>query len=173
MIKYEINIDKKSINNSERFILGNINKKNLFIVGLNPSTADAIKPDLTLKKVIKFAEQNNYDGFVMLNLYPKRATLPKDLPEIDSEKLVAENIKQISSILEEYKGADILASWGETVEIRDYLKTSIAKIKELGQKYNCNWYKIGELTKSGHPRHPSRISYDTKFTKFDIENYKI
>lgn len=48
-MNYEINLYKISKDNTSRFLLGNVEKKNLFVVGLNPSTANE-KPDLTLSK---------------------------------------------------------------------------------------------------------------------------
>ena len=51
-------------------------KKILYVIGSNPSTADDTKKDPTMTKVLKFAESNGFDGYVMLNLYPQKSTSP-------------------------------------------------------------------------------------------------
>lgn len=53
-----------------RYVLSKPGKNVLFVIGVNPSTANEEKPDPTMRKVIGFAEVNGFDGFVMLNLYP-------------------------------------------------------------------------------------------------------
>jgi hypothetical protein len=168
---YEINLYKISKDNSSRFLLGNVGEKNLFVVGLNPSTASEDKPDLTLSKVIGFATKNNYDGFVMLNLYPKRATDPTELPKVESQNEMIQNFSEIKNLLEEFEGFDILASWGENITRRDYLTKSLIEINQIVENSKGMWKKIGELTKSGHPRHPSRIAYSEKINEFNMTEY--
>jgi hypothetical protein len=85
-------IYEKNDDNSSRFLLGKSGKKKLFVIGLNPSTATDIKPDATITRVNKVAIQNGFDGFLMLNLYPLRATYPTDLPTLADVKLVQENV---------------------------------------------------------------------------------
>ena len=57
-----------------RFVLEQPGEKMLLVVGLNPSNADETHPDLTMHKVMGFAEGGGYDGFAMLNLSSERAT---------------------------------------------------------------------------------------------------
>ena len=63
-----------------RYTLGTIGKRPLITIGLNPSTATQEKLDNTVTKVEKVAQQCGFDSFIMLNLYPVRATDPQDLP---------------------------------------------------------------------------------------------
>lgn len=170
-MNYEINLYKNSKDNSCRFLLGNVGSKTLFVVGLNPSTANEEKPDLTLSKVMGFANKNNYDGFVMLNLYPKRATDPTELPQNENLEDLQQNYNEIQSLLEEFDTFDILASWGENITKRNYLKKSLFEIFKIVEKNNGKWKKIGELTKSGHPRHPSRIAYSKEINEFNMTKY--
>ena len=55
-MEYEIKIYLKDEENLNRFVLGNINKKPLFVIGLNPSTADENKPDPSFRHLMGFAE---------------------------------------------------------------------------------------------------------------------
>lgn len=168
-ISYDIKIYETNSDNSCRFTLGTIGAKPLFIIGLNPSTADDKKPDLTITKVIGFAEQNEYDSFVMLNLYPQRTPYPNDLPETLNEKLYNENLAHILKVLGKYSAVSILAAWGETISVRPYFKTCLSDIYAKAKDLKANWLQIG-LTKSGHPRHPSRAPYG-KLENFDVEAY--
>lgn len=51
----------------------------LFFVMLNPSTADALQDDPTIKACIRQARAHGYGGICVLNLYAYRATKPADL----------------------------------------------------------------------------------------------
>ena len=59
---------------THRYVLASRCAKPLVVIGVNPSTANEKYPDPTVRKVMGFAELNNYDGFVMLNLYAQRST---------------------------------------------------------------------------------------------------
>jgi len=163
---YTINSD-----NTCRFVLGTYGVKPLFVVGLNPSTADDKVADSTIKRVMGFAEGNGFDSFVMLNLYPQRATYPTDLEmEIDTAKL-ENNISEILSILNDYQTPTVIAAWGATISVRRYFKDCIQNLYEATKNKDINWRKIGESTKDGHPRHPLYAPYRLPLTMFDIENY--
>lgn len=170
-MNYDINIYKATEDNSSRFIFGNVGSKNLIVVGLNPSTADGITPDRTIKKVMGFAQKNNFDGFIMLNLYPQRETKPVNLPYFIDENIFEENINYIESLVAEFENSVVLAAWSENVIHRFFLIESIKRINDVFVKKNIKWIKLGELTRSGHPRHPLYVSYDTDLTNFNVEEY--
>ena len=170
-MEYAIKIYLKDEENLNRFVLGNINKNPLFVIGLNPSTADENKPDPTITKVMGFAEGNGFDSFVMLNLYPQRATKPSDLAIDICEINHGKNITEIENILNSVSKPKILASWGEKIRERKYLSHCIKSIHEVTKNKNAEWLKIGELTKSGHPRHPLYASYNLGISSFDINKY--
>ena len=84
-MKYE-NVTMKGDENEFRFSLTKEGNKKLVVFGVNPSTANEQTADLTITKVMGFADRNGFDGFIMLNLYPQRCTNPADLDkEIDEE----------------------------------------------------------------------------------------
>ncbi len=62
--------------NTVRYLLKKEGKRILYVIGINPSTANQEKPDRTIRRVMGFAEDNGFDGFAMINLYPQRSTLP-------------------------------------------------------------------------------------------------
>jgi len=90
---------------SSRFLLGKKGSKPLIIIGLNPSTANQVKSDVTVAKVETVCLNNGYNGFVMANLYPVRSTNPRDLPERCDESLFNENIEHIIKVIKNIKHA--------------------------------------------------------------------
>lgn len=170
-MEYQITQYKCNDANNARFILSNIKDKPLVVIGLNPSTADEEKPDRTINKVMGFAEGNDFDSFVMLNLYPQRATNPDNLHlEID-KNLLEQNIREIQDLLKKHNEITILASWSDKISSREYFSTCIRSIYDITSNMNVTWKKIGELTKKGNPRHPLYSSYNLPLTNFDINNY--
>lgn len=53
--------------------------RHLGFVMLNPSTADAVADDPTIRRCIGFAKREGLDGIEVVNLYAWRATHPTDL----------------------------------------------------------------------------------------------
>lgn len=88
---YETNSD-----NSARYILGERGENPLVCIGVNPSTAEPDKLDPTLRSVKAWAKRLGFDGWIMLNLYPQRATNPNDLPQRRKPYLTDVNNYKIS-----------------------------------------------------------------------------
>lgn len=121
--------------------------------------------------MLGFASRNGFDGFIMLNLYPKRTPYPDKLPKRLNHQLARENQKFIKDILVKYPKGSILAAWGSIIEVRPYFKHQLDQIKKLSDTFQHNWLQIGSPTKSGHPRHPSRAAYAQGLNDFDIAAY--
>ncbi len=58
--------------NNIRYVLGTKGSKTLICFGVNPSTATPDNLDNTLKSVERIISLNQYDSWIMLNLYPQR-----------------------------------------------------------------------------------------------------
>ena len=158
-----------------RFSLGEDGGRKLLVIGLNPSTADAKKSDQTIRKVKGFVKrQKKFDGFVMLNLCPLRSSNPNALPKLkDAEliRLAGRNSKAIQGILERENAPTIWAAWGNNIKKRPYLFDDLQTIVKTALNRNTDWKMCGEMTKLGHPRHPSRLGYEIEFRCFDIKEY--
>lgn len=165
------NLYKSNELDTARFILGKDGSKKLFVIGLNPSTANKEKSDTTVAKVEKVAAANGFDGFVMANLYPVRSTDPHCLPTIKNDFLFQSNINSIRELAKSEKSPVFWAAWGGDITLRPYLTESFKMLNALVTDLNGSWVNYGELRKDGHPRHPSRLSYSWAFSEFDILNY--
>jgi len=158
-----------SEDNKCRYVLGIKGKNSLIFFGINPSTAEPGKPDMTIKKIEKLAKKNNYDSWIMLNIYPQRATNPKDLDENINEDIHKENIKVIQSIINE--NSTIVAAWGDSITKRPYLFNCLVDIVNAISNKNLTWYSIGKLSMKKNPKHPLFLLFDTKLELFDIGEY--
>lgn len=162
-------IYKQSDNKFNRFLLGEIGNNNLICCGVNPSKASPEDLDATMRKVSSLAKANGYDGYIMINLYPMRATDPNDMHDNKDEEIVKINLESIAEVLKD--GCDIWAAWGTLIEKRDYLKECLEQIVELADSHDCKWCAFGPTTKAGHPRHPLYLSSKCVKNPFDVHEY--
>jgi serine/threonine protein phosphatase 1 len=142
-----------------RFMLGEAGNNPIICFGINPSTANDIEDDPTISRIKKIAAENNFDGWVMLNLYPQRATNPDDIHKEADKALILKNVEIIRSVFKAYPDALILASWGDAIEKRNYLKDCLEAIISID--YDRRWVCRGELTSKGNPRHQLYVANNT------------
>ncbi len=156
--------------NKIRYVLGTKGNKPLLCFGINPSTAKPEELDNTLKSVERLALRNGFDSWIMMNVYPQRATKPNDMHKTFNQDIHSKNLEFIESILSE-NNAPIWAAWGASIEKRNYLNDCLFDIYDLSKKYNSNWVCIGKKSKKGHPHHPLYLSSSEKIESFNIEKY--
>ena len=149
---YEINKT-----NTARYVLGEINNDHsatLICFGVNPSTASPNALDNTILKIRKIAYNNNYSNWIMLNLYPQRATDPKQLDLLERKCYSQTNLVHIRNVILKYSNADILFAYGNLISQRPYLKKSLKDILNLlDRDFGGDLYVI-KMTKKGNPIHP-------------------
>jgi hypothetical protein len=150
-----------------RFTLGKKGTKPLLVIGLNPSTATQEKSDTTVAKVEQVAITHDYDGFVMLNLYPVRATDFRTLPSAVNRKAFHANLRRIQELVASTKNPTVWAAWGSHVTYHRYFADARDALIEQFALYSVTWMRFGTLTKDGHPHHPSRLSYAWTLERFD------
>lgn len=152
-----------------RFALFQEGTRTLYVIGLNPSTADESKGDPTMKKVLGFARCNGFDGFGMFNLCPIRATLPDQLPHEMDRSLYESNLNEVvSHISASYP--EILVAFGDNAMKRDYMLRFFRDLTCALKDKPCKYYQIGTLTKKGMPRHPLYESYSF-FNDFQLDGF--
>ncbi len=123
---------------------------------LNPSTADAVTDDPTIRRCMGFAKSWGAGGIVVVNLFALRSTDPTVLHRDSFGAIGPHNDHHI---LRETEGRHIIAAWGVhgCVAGRD---KAVMRILE-GRSVEC----LG-LTKAGHPRHPLYVPASMKPVKF-------
>lgn len=124
----------------------------LAVIGLNPSTADDLVDDPTIRKVVGFANIWGFDDVWMGNLHAYRSTNPKRLSQVD-DPVGPEN----REVLMDMVGWSevVVAAWG-------------------ANRLSCYAHALGEWILSlrhtrtlgrnqdGSPRHPLYLPYTTK-----------
>lgn len=162
---------------SVRFALGKGGTNPLFTVGINPSRADDLKSDPTIRKVqMLVAGWGEFDGFVMLNLYPQRASKPRKLTSPFDERLKRLNTEHIAGQLAKFPGATVWAAWGDAFDqlrgCTDCLKAIVGRTSQL----SLQWKRCESLTVAQNPRHPLSgrphvMTEKSQLTDFNIEDY--
>ncbi len=156
-----------------RYILGTRGKKPLICIGINPSTARPGALDNTLKSVERIALGNGFDSFIMFNVYPQRATRPKDMDLVCNKMLHRENMAAFSYILSLSEEPPVIwAAWGTIIEERDYLPGCLMDFIRLGETFHTRWVTAGQRSKkAGHPHHPLYLKKDSPLDAFDVMAY--
>ncbi len=154
-----------------RYVLGEKSKNMVACIGINPSTARPNALDNTLKSVKRISQFNDFDGWVMYNVYPQRATDPKQLhSEMDCRLHMRNNEILSRSIID--LGIDtIWVAFGDLIEIRDYLPLCLLSLYKYLKPLDLKWKIIAEPTKKGHPKHPLYKPTESLFVVFDMEKY--
>ena len=168
---FDTTIYLKSSDNKYRYALGTKGEKTLFCFGINPSTATPEKYDPTINRIKNTAAKKGFDSFVMLNIYPLRATDPGDLPK---EVNWNEHLINVDAILHLLKDDSIIwVAWGDLIHSRTWLEECRNNILSniLKKKKNIQWVKMGGLTKNGNPRHPLYLKYQ-EFSEYKIGELK-
>ena len=153
-----------------RYSLTNKGDNTLIVFGINPSTADKSKPDPTMRRVMGFAERYGFDSFVMLNVYPLRATNPAALPQECDAAIHTANIQEIVSVVSLHPEASILLAYGGNINSRKYLRPCLRDIIDALKPYNPKYFQIGTaLNRDGSPKHPLMAPYSSAMTPCDID----
>jgi hypothetical protein len=113
---------------------------------LNPSTADDILDDPTIKRVKGFSAGWGYDEFTVVNLFAYRATDPRDL-WLATHPIGADNDAHIIAALQE--SDCVVAAWGAPPKARMRAREVVRLVKEQGRQLHC----LG-TSESGAPLHP-------------------
>lgn len=158
-----------------RYVLGTRGQNPVICAGINPSTAQPDQLDPTLQSVSRISYSNNYDSWLMFNVYAQRATIPDDMDLERNELLHRENMNAFQSLLEYASSGGnipvIWAAWGTIIEKRRWLKSCVVDMFTIAESYHAQWVCAGKCTKHGHPHHPLYLKKDESFHPFDIGGY--
>ncbi len=118
-------------------------------VMLNPSTADEVVNDPTVRRCINYANAWGYGWLIVTNLSPLRATDPRELLATGAEPEVIQRENE-EGILEAASVADlVVAAYGVHGSAEGRADRIVEALTDAGHTVMC----LG-LTKKGAPRHP-------------------
>lgn len=133
--------------------------RTLAFLMLNPSTADAVKPDPTIRRCIGFAIGEGFTAITVVNLYAFRTAKPKVLwKEATDLRIGPDNDDYIRLVAMTYP--KVVAAWGAQAPSKHLEKrwhlARIAEVQELFKQMKAPLCCLGR-TKEGEPRHPLMV----------------
>lgn len=134
------------------------NKKQLFFVGLNPSTADELQDDPTIRRVVGYARAWGFGGIIMGNLFALRSTDPAVLdkapepvgPQNDLHLCEQTNLCALT-----------VCGWGNRGLLHDRATEVLQMLREPHYL---------DLTNAGQPKHPLYLRGDLKPQPLSVRN---
>lgn len=125
--------------------------------GINPSTADAVEDDPTVKKWRGFTLLNGGHRFIVGNVFAYRATDVNELSRV-CDPLGADNLETLQGIIAD---ADILVPcWGKLSKVPIRLHQHFPVMWDLFRASGKPVLNLG-LNVDGSPKHPARLAYST------------
>jgi hypothetical protein len=128
-------------------------------VMLNPSRADAIVPDPTLRRCIRFAQQWGYGGLEVMNLFAYRSASPAQLKQV-ADPIGAETDRYLATLPQQVER--IIVAWGNHGSWQNRDRQVLALFPPHPPLY-C----LG-ITQQGQPTHPLYIKYDQQPRRFEV-----
>lgn len=122
----------------------------LMCIGLNPSTADEVDDDPTLRRVKRFARDWNYGGIIMTNLFAFRSTDPKVM--LSHPRPIGDRNNTLLKTSRE-RAAFCLCAWGNHgrhLNRADWVLENLSDLHAL------------KITGAGCPQHPLYLPANTK-----------
>ena len=130
-------------------------------VMLNPSTADDVFDDATIRRVIGFSKRWGYSGLVVTNLFAFRATDPRELVKLaQSNPGLAIGEYNDHNIIQAACNADtIVCAWGNGGKLRN----RDIEVTTLLHQYHLYCIRLTDLK---CPAHPVRERYTDSPVKY-------
>lgn len=124
---------------------------------LNPSTADGMRNDPTIRRCIQFAHVWKFGSLEVVNLFAYRATSPCELLKAD-DPIGRENDRFLIAAMK--RGSHIIVAWGTKGTLFERNR-EVIQLLVSDKKIFC----LG-MTKDGHPLHPLYVRGDTHLISF-------
>jgi len=136
--------------------------RTITMIMLNPSTADGIQDDPTIRRCISFASRMGATHLFVANLFASRATKPLDLLGF-KDPVGAENMRFVRKAVDR---ADlVVCAWGTQTNSR-MRQLMQAQINALAVELKDEELWSFGVTKNGSPRHPLYLPLSVKLQPF-------
>jgi hypothetical protein len=126
---------------------------------LNPSTADGLVDDPTLRRCVGFARQLTYDGVMLVNLFAWRATSPADmaLAATQGSDVVGRDRDPWVRFATE-RSELIVAGWGAFGPARVASSKMLLRTMNLEEDTPTRAWRCLGTNADGSPKHPLYLS---------------
>ncbi len=141
---------------------------------LNPSTALEVGDimgkgdDATIRSCIRIAKANDYDGILVVNVSPYRATDPRDLIDSGDAGIDIFHDEENNRHIEQAAGVvtEMVVAWGANVGEAHQLGRRADEVLALLCRLGTPTVCLGR-TKDGYPKHPCRLAAKTPLVPFE------
>jgi hypothetical protein len=133
---------------------------------LNPSTADHLTDDPTIRKCLGFCRRWGCGELHVVNLFAVRATNPADIRKAvdpvgpDNLDWIERSVAMAMNACNLALRGPVVCAWGTHGSYRDQDLTVLGRIEKI-----CKPRTLG-LTRDGHPKHPLYVPYGAELVGF-------
>lgn len=132
-------------------------------VMLNPSTADDVLDDQTIRQVMSFTYKARYTRLIVVNLFAARATQPAELLTMD-DPVGPDNHLVVERAMTD--SARVVFAWGAWYSANDHkMGRAAPAVENLAGRMGHRPLCLGK-TKNGSPKHPCRLPHATEFEAY-------
>lgn len=124
------------------------------VIMVNPSTADAVENDATIRKLLGFGTRNGWGKIIVGNLFAYRATDVRELATA-ADPIGPENNVHLAQALTDAER--VIVAWGPASKLPRRLRGRWRTIQSLAGSRPL--WTIGKTAKDGHPCHPLMLPY--------------
>ncbi|MBL0920710.1 MAG: DUF1643 domain-containing protein [Phycisphaerales bacterium] len=129
-------------------------------VMLNPSTADGLTDDATIRRCIGFARREGHGSMHVVNLFALRSTWPGELVRA-ADPVGPENLRHVAATLA--ASASVIVAWGA----HPFAMRQEQWMLDCIRAYHLVPMCFG-IANNGAPLHPLRLRRDTPLIPFPI-----
>lgn len=128
--------------------------------GANPSTADALKDDPTIRKDMGFARRNGFGGLLKLNVGAYRATDPRKWHGAVDPYGPENTLDNFQKWMSAFSATTFVAAWGRC----------IGRFAHRGEAIRARFPNIMcfGMMADGTPRHTLMLPYTTQLERFTL-----
>lgn len=128
---------------------------------LNPSTADALDDDPTIRRCTAFSREWGCEYMAVVNLFALRSTDPRNLKQA-SDPIGSDNYRLIIDACFDPYNKYVVAAWGA---VTGMMRSQAVTVTEMLVRMDIELYSLG-TTKDGHPRHPLYVPKNTPLKRW-------
>lgn len=126
------------------------------VIMINPSTADAVEDDATIRKLKGFGRRYGWGRFTVGNLFAFRTKDVRKLKLVD-DPVGRDNDMHLQHMMRQ---ADVVVvAWGPLAKQPKQLRERYSRIMHLSRCAGRELFSIGPPAKDGHPKHPLMLPY--------------
>jgi hypothetical protein len=163
-------ICKESKQRKARYLIGKEGGNPLVLFTLYPEDQSLSKWDDRIKKVAKMSETLDFDGWLIINIYPVIINDLKEMDSIINKQFIYRNREEVELLFKKYNINTVWAAWGDEINNTVFLWNELKLLAKRIPK-NVKWITVGKISKDGNPIYNSRSMNLTLIRPFDVKDY--